>query len=54
MVVTDRELALLSAVQSMFSSAVNILCSWHIEKNILATVKKNFATEQRYHEFAKD
>lgn len=34
--VTDRELALMTAIKSIFPRRKHILCGWHIEKNILA------------------
>ena len=34
--VTDCELALMSAIASIFPNAANLLCIWHINKNILA------------------
>lgn len=52
-VVTDRELAPMSAVRSIFPSTT-LLCPWHIQKNILANVKKNFATEQNFQAFMSD
>ena len=39
-IVTDRELALMQAIKTVFPDCCNILCCWHINKNILA--KTNF------------
>lgn len=51
--VTDRELALMSVIQRKFPVATNLLSTWHIQKNVTATVKKNFATEERYIAFER-
>ena len=34
-IVTDRELALMNAVQTVFSESHNLLCIWYINKNVL-------------------
>ncbi|XP_068339031.1 protein FAR1-RELATED SEQUENCE 2-like [Pyrus communis] len=34
-IISDRELALMKAIESVFPRTTNILCVWHIEKNIL-------------------
>ncbi|XP_077221058.1 PKS-NRPS hybrid synthetase cheA-like [Tasmannia lanceolata] len=41
-IVTDRELALMRAIQVVFPRAMNLLCVWHIEKNILSKCKRHF------------
>jgi len=41
-IVTDRELALMSAIRTVFPGAANLLCVWHINKNVLHHVKKLF------------
>ncbi|KAK9151088.1 hypothetical protein Syun_009397 [Stephania yunnanensis] len=40
--VTDRDLALISAIEEVFSSSSHLLCSWHINKVVLAKTKKMF------------
>ena len=35
-VVTDRDLTLLNIIEMIMSRMHNILCAWHIHKNILA------------------
>ncbi|GAU16800.1 hypothetical protein TSUD_200430 [Trifolium subterraneum] len=35
-IVTDRELALMNAIESVFPHAVNLLCTWHVNKNVSA------------------
>ena len=39
-IVSDRELALMNAIAHIFPDAVNLLCSWHINKNIVAKCTK--------------
>ncbi|KAL3531568.1 hypothetical protein ACH5RR_010890 [Cinchona calisaya] len=41
-IVTDRELALMKAIKVVFPKASNVLCVWHIQKNILANCKAHF------------
>ena len=35
-IVTDRELALMAAIAQVFPSSANLLCIWHLNKNIVA------------------
>ena len=42
---TDRELALMNAIHVVFPGAKNLLCIWHIQKNVLANCKKDFDQE---------
>ncbi|XP_058217526.1 putative protein FAR1-RELATED SEQUENCE 10 [Rhododendron vialii] len=41
-IVTDRELALMNAIEHVFPQATNLLCRWHIGKNVLAKCRKIF------------
>ena len=41
-VVTDRELALMSALDDYFLSTDHFLCRWHVNMNVLAKTKKFF------------
>ncbi|XP_071689837.1 protein FAR1-RELATED SEQUENCE 5-like [Rutidosis leptorrhynchoides] len=41
-IMSDRELALMNGKKNVFPSATNLLCVWHIEKNMLANCKKHF------------
>ena len=50
-IATDRELALMNSIRTVFPSAKNILCIWHINKNILSNCKKLFATEEMWEQF---
>lgn len=50
-IVTDRELALPNALPIVFPTAHNLLCRWHINRNILANCKKYFRTEDGWLKF---
>ena len=39
-IVSDRELALMNAIANVFPDAVNLICLWHINKNIVAKYAK--------------
>jgi hypothetical protein len=39
---TDRELALMNGIARVFPGCHNILCCWHINKNVLANCKTRF------------
>ncbi|KAI8573117.1 hypothetical protein RHMOL_Rhmol01G0253500 [Rhododendron molle] len=41
-IVTDRELALMNAIRSVFPDATDLLCRFHIGKNVLAKCRKMF------------
>ena len=45
-IVTDRELALMNAIGRIFPEAGNLLCLWHINKNIAARFKALFSGEK--------
>jgi histone-lysine N-methyltransferase SETD2 len=40
---TNRELALMNGIAWVFPGCHNILCCWHINKNILANCKTRFS-----------
>lgn len=40
--VTDRELALKNALRRVFLSSAQLLCSWHIAKNVLARATRTW------------
>ncbi|KAM0987652.1 hypothetical protein EV2_012136 [Malus domestica] len=50
-IITDRELALMNAIRIVFPSTSNLLCVWHIEKNILANCKAHFEEEVDWIDF---
>jgi MULE transposase domain len=41
-IVTDRELALMNAVNTQFPQSPHILCRWHVNMNVLAKCKRFF------------
>ena len=48
---TDRDWALLSAIDDQLPDFPHILCVWHLNKNIQAHCKKEFATNEEYNKF---
>jgi transposase-like protein len=51
MIVTNKELALMNAIKNIFPNASNLLCRWHISRNILANCKKFFEIKDRWEAF---
>ena len=51
---TDRELALMNSVSVVFPNCKNILCIWHINKNVLANCKKYFNVEESWNLFISE
>ena len=43
---TDRELALVNSIARVFPVCKNILCMWHINKNVLANCKARFSDDE--------
>ena len=41
-IVTDRELALISCIESSFIQSIHFLCRWYVNMNVLAKTKKYF------------
>ena len=41
-IVTDNDNALMNALSSCLPTSVNILCVWHVNKNVLANAKRIF------------
>ncbi|KAL7233195.1 hypothetical protein ACSBR1_016929 [Camellia fascicularis] len=50
-IVTDKELALMNAICTVFPETTNLLCRWHIGKNVLANCKKMFETKDKWEMF---
>ncbi|KAG5521641.1 hypothetical protein RHGRI_034013 [Rhododendron griersonianum] len=50
-IVTDRELVLMNAIRSVFPHATNLLCRFHISKNVLAKCRKMF-DDKTWEEFS--
>ena len=50
-ILSDRELALMKAIESVLPRTTNILCVWHIEKNILTNCMSHFENEDDWVNF---
>ncbi|XP_028053365.1 PKS-NRPS hybrid synthetase CHGG_01239-like [Camellia sinensis] len=50
-IVTDRKLALMNAIDRVFSTSRHLLCRWHISKNVLAKCKKMFKSKEEWDKF---
>ncbi|KAL7164274.1 hypothetical protein ACSBR2_040228 [Camellia fascicularis] len=50
-IVTDRELALMSVIDVVFLSSKHLLCRCHINKNVLAKCKKMFKSKDTWEKF---
>ena len=50
---TDRDLALLGAMQVVCPDHPHLLCIWHINKNVTSNTKPHFTTNFEYQEFLK-
>jgi transposase-like protein len=42
LIVTDRETALMKALDHIFPKSTYLLCTWHVNMNILANCRKHF------------
>ncbi|KAL0206355.1 hypothetical protein P9112_001662 [Eukaryota sp. TZLM1-RC] len=51
-IITDRELALMNSIKMLFPQSLNILCLWHINRNI--QVFKSATREDLWDEFWRD
>ena len=49
--VTDRDLALMGAIEEVFQQSTNLLCVWHIQKNVLAKCSKIFSKAEHLTNF---
>ncbi|RKF61431.1 hypothetical protein GcM3_156016, partial [Golovinomyces cichoracearum] len=49
--VTDRELALMKAIEAIFSTSDHILCRWHVNMNVVARCKKCFKVQKEWDAF---
>ncbi|KAK9676759.1 hypothetical protein RND81_11G098300 [Saponaria officinalis] len=50
-IVSDREGALMKAISIVFPQTTHLLCIWHIQKNIVAKCKKQFAEDEDWDMF---
>ena len=46
--VTGREMALINSIEQTFPAVKHILCKWHLEKDILAKCRSNFADDDQW------
>jgi hypothetical protein len=46
-IITDRELALLNAIEALFPPSRHILCQWHVRMNVLAKTRRFFPAARR-------
>jgi hypothetical protein len=46
LIVTDRETALMKALDQVFLESTHLLCTWHVNMNILANCRKHFPKDQ--------
>ena len=44
--VTDRELTLTNAIRRVFPKSKNLLCVWHINKNLASHCKQGFSADE--------
>jgi hypothetical protein len=52
--VTDKEDALRNAISVVFPEATNLLCIWHINKNVLKNCLNKFDTREQFGNFMKE
>lgn len=54
-IVIDRKLALMNAIPVIFPGCKNILCSWHVNKNLLAKCREHFfLNDEQWAEFMRE
>ena len=46
-ILTDRDLALMNAIENVFLNSVNLLCQFHIDKNVGAKCKKYISKDMQ-------
>jgi hypothetical protein len=44
--ITDREIALMNSLDDTFPNSAHILCTWHVNMNILANCRKHFLKDK--------
>jgi len=52
--ITDRKLALMNAISKIFPNTKNMLCTWHIEKNLVSNASKLIKDQFLEHRILKD
>ena len=54
-IITDREMSLMNAIRIVYPTCANLLCVWHINKNILANTKDNsWNIDEEFERFMKE
>ncbi|XP_060969793.1 protein FAR1-RELATED SEQUENCE 6-like [Cannabis sativa] len=53
-IVTDRELALINAIEKVFPAAKHLLCRYHISNNVLTKCRKKFESKEKWDNFLSD
>ena len=53
-IVTDRELALMRALEVVFPRTAHILCLWHISANVLKNCKSHFESGDAWKDFEQE
>jgi len=51
---TEKEDALRNAISVVFTEATNLLCIWHINKNILKNCLNKFDKREQFDYFMKE
>lgn len=49
--VTDRELAFVNTINSVFPKTQLFFCCWHMNKNVFKTCKRHFTINETWQEF---
>lgn len=49
--ITDRELALITVIDELFSQSDHLLCRWHVNMNVVKNCKKYFGSKEQWDEF---
>jgi transposase-like protein len=49
--ITDRELALIEAIDELFPESDHLICRWHVNMNVAKNCKKHFPTQEAWEKF---
>ncbi|KAK9134227.1 hypothetical protein Syun_013557 [Stephania yunnanensis] len=52
-IVTDKDLALMSAIKRVFPEAINLFSMSHVDKNVMANIKEKFTKSSEFQEFVQ-
>jgi len=50
-ITTDRERALMNAIAKVFPESLNVLCLWHIRRNVVTNCARHFANHSELDDF---